>query len=72
LGVRARLLDAVMREAAASLPATTHLPPVRFSSIACAARDGFHPSEQGYGEWAAQLATHLVPRLSGSGEDRRH
>lgn len=62
LGMRAGLLDARLRQLAASLGAGHHAVALEFSAEYLA-RDGYHPSGLGYRVWAQGLAVSLVPAV---------
>ena len=66
LGIRAKLLDATLREVMSGLEGASHAETDFPSGRAFMASDGFHPSELGYAEWAQQLAGHIasLPMLS--------
>jgi lysophospholipase L1-like esterase len=59
LGMRAALLDARLRQLAASLGAGHHAVELEFSAEYLA-RDGYHPSGLGYRVWAEGLAVSLA------------
>ncbi|WP_394828811.1 SGNH/GDSL hydrolase family protein [Pendulispora albinea] len=64
MGTRAKLLDAVLRDVASTLPGTSYAPVHFEADPRFVSRDGFHPSERGYAEWARNVAAHLVPLLA--------
>ena len=60
LGVRAKLLDALLREVLLSADGVSYAQTEFPSGREYMASDGVHPSELGYSEWARQLGQHIV------------
>jgi lysophospholipase L1-like esterase len=65
LGLRARILDAALREAIAADADVCHLPtpPLEPRHLA---RDGYHPSADGAAAWAQLLVQGIAPLLAPS------
>jgi lysophospholipase L1-like esterase len=61
LGTRARALDAALAELSRADPTLVHLPWRGALDAAGMAADGFHPGPPIYREWAAAVATALLP-----------
>lgn len=63
MGLRARMLDDVLRELAAQHDWVTHLDMGRDADPAHMASDGFHPGPQGYERWAREACQALLDKL---------
>lgn len=61
LGLRASLLDQLLRQQVASFAHATHAPNGPLDAAEHMASDGFHPNARGYALWASLLADHLTP-----------
>jgi lysophospholipase L1-like esterase len=68
LGVRARLLDQVLRKTAEASPGVTYLESGFQPDEQYLARDGYHPSEKGYQVWGELVAEQLSAVLKDPGE----
>jgi lysophospholipase L1-like esterase len=68
LGVRARMLDHVLRRTAEVSPGVTYLESGFRPDEQYLARDGYHPSEKGYRVWGELIGEQLFALLKDSGQ----
>ena len=60
LGMRARVLDAILAEIVSATRGALYVPMEFDAAPEQFAADGYHPSEQGYAEYGSELASRIV------------